>query len=93
MKVLLFANDGCGSCKKWKPTFEKLMKKYKLEYQVIDLYKPQNKELKDKYGVGGIPDTIFVDDEGNEIGHVLGNMIEDLAITQIEYYLKKCQKE
>lgn len=93
MKVLLFANDGCGSCKRWKPTFEKLMKKYKLEYQVIDLYKLENKELKDKYGVSGIPDTIFVDDDGNEIGHVLGNMIEDLAITQIEYYLKKCQKE
>ena len=93
MKVFLFANDGCGSCREWKPTFEKLMQKYELEYQVIDLYKPQNKELKEKYGVSGIPDTIFTDDDGNEIGHVLGNMVEDLAITQIEYYMKKCQKE
>lgn len=92
MKVLLFANDGCGSCKRWKPTFEKLMKEYKLDYQIIDIYKLENKELKDKYGVSGIPDTIFVDDEGNEIGHVLGNMIEDLAIKEIEYYMGECQK-
>lgn len=92
MKVLLFSNDGCGSCKKWKPTFEKLMKQYKLEYQVLDNYDPKNSELRDKYGIEGIPDTIFVDDDGNEIGHVLGNMIEDLAIKQIEYYQTKCKK-
>lgn len=92
MKVLLFSNDGCGSCKKWKPTFEKLMKQYKLEYQVLDNYDPKNKDLRDKYEIEGIPDTIFVDDDGNEIGHVLGNMIEDLAIKQIEYYQTKCKK-
>lgn len=92
MKVFLFSNEGCGSCKKWKPLFEKLMKRYKLEYKVIDLYKPENKALKEKYEVSGIPDTIFLDDDDNEVGHVLGNMIEDLAVKQIEYYLTKCKK-
>lgn len=91
MKVFLFANDGCGSCKDWKPTFEKLMKRYELDYEVIDLYKPQNRELKDRYGVSGIPDTVFVDDEGNMVGHVLGNMIEDLAVKEIEYYIGRCK--
>ena len=93
MKVLLFSNDGCSSCKTWKPTFEKLMKEYKLEYQVIDNYDPNNRDLTIKYEIQGIPDTIFVDDEGEKIGHVLGNMIEDLAKKQIEYYQGKCKKE
>lgn len=92
MKVLLFSNDGCGSCKKWKPLFEKLMKEYSLEYQVLNLYDPNNKDLKDKYGIQGIPDTIFTDDNGDEIGHVLGNMIEELARQQIDYYIEKCKK-
>lgn len=92
MKVLLFSNDGCGSCKKWKPTFEKLMKQYKLEYQVLDNYDHKNNDIRKRYGVEGIPDTIFLDDKGNEIGHVLGNMIEELAINQIEYYIGQCKK-
>ena len=93
MKVLLFSNDGCGSCKKWKPLFLKLMEKYHLEFEVIDMYKPNNRVMKEKYGVEGIPDTVFVDDDGNKIGHVLGNMIEELADNQIEYYMTKCKKE
>lgn len=93
MKVLLFSNDGCGSCKKWKPLFLKLMEKYHLEFDVIDMYKPNNRAMKEKYGVEGIPDTVFVDDNGNKIGHVLGNMIEELADNQIEYYMTKCKKE
>lgn len=93
MKVLLFSNDGCGSCKKWKPLFLKLMEKYHLEFEVIDMYKPNNRAMKEKYGVEGIPDTVFVDDDGNKIGHVLGNMIEELADNQIEYYMTKCKKE
>ena len=93
MKVLLFSNDGCGSCKKWKPLFLKLMEKYHLEFEVIDMYKPNNRAMKEKYGVEGIPDTVFVDDDGNKIGHVLGNMIEELADNQIEYYMTICKKE
>lgn len=71
--------------------FEKLMKDYNLEYQVLDMYDPQNKEMKERYGIQGIPDTIFTNDEGEEIGHVLGNMVEDLARRQIDYYISVCQ--
>ena len=91
MKVLLFSNEGCGSCKKWKPLFEKLMKEYELEYEVLDLYDPKNRKMKDKYDVSGIPDTIFTNDEGKMVGHVLGNMVEDLARKQIDYYISICQ--
>ena len=91
MKVLLFSNEGCGSCKKWRPLFEQLMKEYELDYEVVDMYNPKNKELKERYEVSGIPDTVFINDEGKMIGHVLGNMVEDLARKQIDYYISICQ--
>lgn len=87
MRVLLFSNDKCGSCRKWKPTFERLMGRYGLDYEVIDTYDPANRDMRERYGISGIPDTIFVDGDGAEVGHVLGNMTEELAIRQIEHYI------
>lgn len=84
MKALLFSDDGCSSCRVWKPLFKKLMMGNGIEYEIVN---PNvDKEMKRKYGVNGIPDTIFLDDDGNEIGHILGNMNEELAVKQIEYY-------
>lgn len=87
MKVLLFSNDGCSSCTKWKPIFLKLMEKYKLEYEIVNQYDPRNKELVDKYDVHGIPFTVFVDNSGNEIHSILGNMVEELADRDIKHFV------
>ena len=92
MKVLLFSNDGCGSCKKWKPTFEKLMKKHGLEYKLIDQYNPKNKPLVEKYDVHGIPYTVFIDNDGNKIGDILGNMNDELAERDIKYYVDNADR-
>lgn len=87
MKALLFSNDGCGSCRKWKPTFIKLMDKYKIDYEVIDNFK--DRERAKQYNVKGIPLTIFINNQGVELGSVLGSMLEELADRDIQYYLKK----
>ena len=87
MKALLFSNDGCGSCRKWKPTFIKLMDKYKIDYEVIDNFK--DRERAKQYNVRVIPLTVFVNNEGVELGSVLGSMLEELADRDIQYYLKK----
>jgi len=87
MKALLFSNDGCGSCRKWKPTFIKLMDKYKIDYEVIDNFK--DRERAKQYNVKGIPLTVFVNNQGVELGSVLGSMLEELADRDIQYYLKK----
>ncbi len=87
MKALLFSNDGCGSCRKWKPTFIKLMDKYKIDYEVIDNFK--DRERAKQYNVRGIPLTVFVNNQGVELGSVLGSMLEELADRDIQYYLKK----
>ena len=81
MKVILFGSEHCGSCRKWKPTFERLMNEYQIEYDIIDI----DKITKDKYQIQGVPVTIFYDDD-KEIGRILGNMDEDIARKQIEYY-------
>ena len=81
MKVLLFSNDSCGSCRKWKPTFLKLMNQFNLEFDVIDNFKDKDKAK--QYNVTGIPCTIFLNNRGIELGH------EELAIRDIQYYIKK----
>ena len=87
MKVLLFSNDGCGSCIKWKPTFLKLMKEFNLEYEVIDNFK--NKDKARQYNIVGIPCTVFLNNQGVEIGHILGSMIEELAERDIRLYISR----
>lgn len=87
MKALLFSNDGCGSCRKWKPTFIKLMDKYKIDYEVIDNFR--DRERAKQYNVRGIPLTVFVNNQGVELGSVLGSMLEELADRDIQYYLRK----
>ena len=87
MKALLFSNDGCGRCRKWKPTFIKLMDKYKIDYEVIDNFK--DRERAKQYNVRGIPLTVFVNNQGVELGSVLGSMLEELADRDIQYYLRK----
>lgn len=89
MKVLLFSNDGCGSCVKWKPVFERLMKDFDLKYEIINQYDPNNKEIVNKYDVHGIPYTLFLDKDGNKLGDILGNMIEEYAVRDIKYYIDK----
>ena len=84
MKVILFGNDKCGSCIKWKPTFDRLMNEYQLNHEYVDIDKDNNKKL--QYNIQGIPVTIFFNDNGEEIGNILGNMDEDIARKQIEYY-------
>jgi len=86
MKVILFGNDKCGSCREWKPVFDKLMKEYQLDNEFIDIEK--DKINKEKYDIHGIPMTIFFDDDGNEIGNILGGILdENFARKQIDYYV------
>lgn len=92
MKVLLFSNDGCGSCKTWRPVFLRLMDKYQLDYELINNYDPKNKGLVEKYDVHGIPYTVFIDDDGRKIGDILGNMNEELADRDIKYYVDNADR-
>lgn len=82
MNIVLFGSEHCSSCKKWKPTFERLMNEYQLDYKYVDIDKENNRQ----YALNGVPATVFYKD-GKEIGRILGSMEEDIARKQIEYYL------
>jgi thiol-disulfide isomerase/thioredoxin len=82
MKVILFGSEHCGSCKRWKPLFERLMNEYQLNHEYVDI----DKINKAEYQIQGVPVTIFYNDNDEELGRILGNMDEDIARKQIEYY-------
>ena len=63
------------------------MDKYKIDYEVIDNFK--DRERAKQYNVTGIPLTVFVNNQGVELGSVLGSMLEELADRDIQYYLRK----
>jgi len=84
MIVKLFGNEKCGSCRRWKPVFESLMTEYNINHEYVDIDKNPGEKL--RYNIHGIPNTMFFDDNGNVLGNILGNMNEDIARKQIEYY-------
>lgn len=86
LKIKLFGNKHCGSCKKWKPLFERLMQEYNIEYVYIDIEKDEEERLKNN--VTAIPVTVFYNDN-EEMGRILGSMEEDTARKQIEYYVRQ----
>ena len=61
------------------------MRQYNINYGYVDI--DNEIEMKNRHNIHAIPDTLFFDDDGKEMGHILGNMVEDIAIKQIEYYL------
>lgn len=86
MKAILLSSDKCGSCKLYKPVFQDIMMDFDIEYKIID-----DDEVKN-YNIGGLPTTIFTDDDGNELGRIMGNVSSDELIKQILYYGNTRQK-
>lgn len=87
MKTILLSSDKCGSCKVYKPVFQDVMMDFGIDYQIIDDINKQR-----EYNTGGLPTTIFTDDDGNELGRIMGNVSNDDLIKQILYYGNTGQK-
>lgn len=84
-KVILFGNDKCGSCKRWKPIYLRLIKEYQVDASIKDV--DVDKEDKERYNITAIPVTLFLDDNGVELGRILGSMDEDIARKQFDLYV------
>lgn len=79
-KVVKLSATWCGPCKKFKPIFESVGKDKDFEGVEFVEYDIENDEEgvenAEKYGVRSVPTTIVLDDEGNELGKLLGFMTE-----------------
>jgi len=62
-------STSCIPCKKMQPIMKSLEKKYgeQLKVTFIDVWKKENKDKSDKYGIKLIPTQIFQDENGKEI--------------------------
>ncbi len=83
MKVLKFGADWCPGCVVMKPRWGKIEKDHpwlETEYYDID----ENKELVEKYGLEKFPGFIFLDNEGNVILKLEGEIPEEELVKIIE---------
>lgn len=85
MKILYFFSDACGCCQKWKPVLDDLCTQYNVTYEAINA--DTNYDLKVKYGVHGLPMTLFLNDDEEEVGNIIGNMKKEFAKKCFDKYL------
>ncbi|MDD3967069.1 MAG: thioredoxin family protein [Candidatus Marinimicrobia bacterium] len=73
-KLLDLGADKCIPCKEMAPILEELKKEYAgvLDVEFIDVWKPENQQAAEKYGIRSIPTQIFFDPEGKELWRHVG---------------------
>jgi len=63
--ILYLGSASCSHCLNFKPTLEKIIKKYQLDVKYIDVYALTEKEyavLKNKTKLQGTPTVVFIED-------------------------------
>ena len=76
-KVIDVFGTWCGPCKVYKPIFESVSKmdEFKnIEFQ--ELNADENEDLVTEYGIRGVPTTIFLNDNGEVVGKLVGLQTE-----------------
>ena len=87
MKIIKIGSTWCSACIIMKPIWEEIEKEIKLntEYYDLDIYED---ELKEKYQIGDkLPIIIFLDDNGNELTRIIGEVKKDDLLKKIKEYL------
>lgn len=97
-KLLDLGADKCIPCKEMAPILEELKKEYAgvLEVEFIDVWKPENQQAAEKYGIKSIPTQIFFDPEGKELWRHAGFISREDILKkwkELGYDLKPAQKD
>ena len=76
--VLVIGSETCSACQSFRPTMEKVIKKYNLDIKYIDISKlseEDESELVSKFAFSGTPTTIFITNgkEENTHNRIVGN--------------------
>jgi thioredoxin 1 len=89
MKIVSFSGEWCQPCKRFAPVFEKVKKEYEtksLEFIKLDV--ETDYEITSEYNIKGIPCTLLLDNDGNEVKRLLGSVNEETLINIIPIELK-----
>ena len=89
-KVLKFSASWCGPCRAYKPTFDKVSKMDEfgdIEFQDLDV--DENEDLAVKYGIRGVPSTIFINNKGEMVDRLAGLQTEDALVGKIREVFPK----
>lgn len=82
MRLLLFYDEKCGSCIKWLPIIHEIADELNIPLELSD-----NKEMRLKYQIKGLPTTLLLDDNDKEVYSILGNIRKDKGIESLRYYI------
>lgn len=83
-KVIDVFGTWCGPCRAYKPTFEKVSKLDEfsdIEFEEMDV--DENEELAEKYGVRGVPCTLFLNSKGELLDRLAGLQTEQALVEKI----------
>lgn len=84
MKVIDAFGKWCGPCRAYKPTFEKVSKMDEFaDIQFEELDVDENEEFAEKYGIRGVPSTIFINNKGEMIDRLAGLQTEQALVDKI----------
>jgi thioredoxin 1 len=86
-KVYKMSATWCGPCKVYAPVFESVSKldEYKdIEFKEFD--SDVNEDLFIKYGIRGVPTTLFLDENDKELGRISGNIPKNILTEKINSF-------
>lgn len=91
LEVIKFEADWCSPCQQLKPIFADLVAEYKSNDRVklTTVNVDTNAELTVKYGISGIPATLFVID-GEVKSKIVGVKPKKVLSAEIEKYINEC---
>ncbi len=83
--MVSFGADSCVPCQMMKPLRESIAEKYTGQMEVVYVHVDRDPVLAQRYGVRGIPFTVFFDASGEKVHEQTGLMTEE----QVEEWLEK----
>ena len=89
-KVIKFGASWCGPCRAYKPTFEKVSKMDEfgdVDFQELDVETYEDEAT--KYGIRGVPSTVFVNNKGEVVDKLVGLQTEDALVKKLREVFPK----
>jgi thioredoxin 1 len=89
MKIVSFSAQWCQPCKSFAPVFDNVKKKYESNnLMFIKLDVENDYEITSEYGIKGLPCTLLLDDDGNEVKRLLGSVSEERILAWLPEEIK-----